>query len=693
MTRRSTTLALLGCALLSTPAFALTPSALSPAGTLQRELPAADAGALREVVEPSGCTGTIIAPYAVLTANHCGAPALIRVQGAHEPGGWANYNVTGWLYNPWLQRSFWPDDWETLNNAQIAAGGRTDDWPAMHDQVVLFVPAFSPRWLADRGIVLPRIDPWAEAPLIVSGVASTGGAWRDWGRTELIDATELSITSSPRDFYGTRTCSIPGVVCTNSGDSGGPTFGVAPYLRDQGVFPSWLSQFNYGFAEEDAVTGGPSAGRFLVGTTQNGGYAGQLVSVADFAPLNYNLGETGATAQQFDTVRRNVTWLTYAAADADGDDVPYACDSNPALFGTTHNTCPASVGAPTARVADTASAMLQCPAGYVATGIAGRSGALIDQLSVKCSPVGCMASGGSCSDYLWTESFGGHGGGMFTSTCPTGTVITGLRGRKDADPAVGVAGRMTGLRAVCGQLSDVRASRSPAAVNPSTGTATFGTSGTQTWSRSCGSGTAMSALVVRTNDERWVSGVSMVCTGEAKNAGLSVGNPVAWHAQPLSCPEGSVAVGSAQAGSATSLKMFGLVCANSSLLSAGLRDDQKVVLHGQAADGEDDWVTRTSTLEDFYAAGFPSASLRLCPAGQYVTAVKLRKDGYGAGLNYVDSLTCTASMTAAKVRYGVGVGGTAGTTVQSTCAGGRAATGMVIYSGDVVEGLALTCGR
>jgi hypothetical protein len=77
----------------------------------------------------------------------------------------------------------------------------------------------------------------------------------------------------------------PGLVCTNAGDSGGPTLGWQLHLQAP---PPWdidaleVWQEAVGWATLD---GAFDAGRFLIGTTQNGGGTGQLVAMSDMAPL------------------------------------------------------------------------------------------------------------------------------------------------------------------------------------------------------------------------------------------------------------------------------------------------------------------------------------------------------------------------------------------------------------------------
>src|SRR5262245_37635090 len=124
---------------------------LRSAGPIGQESIAPDAGRFREVMLTSTggtCTGTVIGPFAVVTAAHCGAA------GATGAINWpATTNdmlngrtalslpVANTFVSPYIKAPHIPQWWDQLNAAQQRTpGGRLDDWPAMHDQAVLFVP-------------------------------------------------------------------------------------------------------------------------------------------------------------------------------------------------------------------------------------------------------------------------------------------------------------------------------------------------------------------------------------------------------------------------------------------------------------------------------------------------------------------------------------------------------------------------
>jgi hypothetical protein len=74
------------------------------------------------------------------------------------------------------------------------------------------------------------------------------------------------------------------------------------------------------------------------------------------------------------------------------------------------------------------SVALNCPTGQVVTGIAVRSGDIIDRLSLRCSPL----TGGSIDTFRTTEGegVGGFGGDTVHApfTCPTGQGVVGISG-------------------------------------------------------------------------------------------------------------------------------------------------------------------------------------------------------------------------------------------------------------------------
>ncbi|MFP2933116.1 hypothetical protein ACLESO_49805 [Pyxidicoccus sp. 3LG] len=68
---------------------------------------------------------------------------------------------------------------------------------------------------------------------------------------------------------------------------------------------------------------------------------------------------------------------------------------------------------------------LDCPAGYVATGVFGRAGKYIDRMGLTCKQ---LNSDGSLGGTYNTPSVGGGGGGDFSLGCTDGEAIVGLGG-------------------------------------------------------------------------------------------------------------------------------------------------------------------------------------------------------------------------------------------------------------------------
>jgi hypothetical protein len=70
-----------------------------------------------------------------------------------------------------------------------------------------------------------------------------------------------------------------------------------------------------------------------------------------------------------------------------------------------------------------------CPANQVAVAIEGRSGALLDQLSLGCAPVALAKVGLNyqltVGAVTWLAAVGGTGGAAYSQSCPAGQVMTG----------------------------------------------------------------------------------------------------------------------------------------------------------------------------------------------------------------------------------------------------------------------------
>jgi hypothetical protein len=171
-----------------------------------------------------------------------------------------------------------------------APGGRQDDWPAQHDQIILFVPGLTPQFLRDNRITPVDVDPYRGAQnFTLVGVGSTGGVTRDFMAQKYVNATPSTITQSPRDGYLSTDHTTANHANSNPGDSGGPSIGS--------FFYNWIdnSQVEYQ--------------KYMVGTVQNGDAMGWAAAgPRDLAPLAYDPGIT-MTANQRLTVRLNSLWV------------------------------------------------------------------------------------------------------------------------------------------------------------------------------------------------------------------------------------------------------------------------------------------------------------------------------------------------------------------------------------------------
>lgn len=182
-------------------------------------------GQYKEVMAIPGCTASVVGPYAVLTAKHCDNHSSVYwpVSGVNFPASFAQINS-------YVHQPYWPRWWNTLNNAQIAAGGRTDDWPAQHDHKVIFVPGLTPDYLAENfrlfGWKPLQINPQGVSnSQIAIGVSSGSDTTRQFVDVEYAASVPNQITSLNRDGYFNYKKSGTYFTNVQGGDSGGPAIG------------------------------------------------------------------------------------------------------------------------------------------------------------------------------------------------------------------------------------------------------------------------------------------------------------------------------------------------------------------------------------------------------------------------------------------------------------------------------------
>jgi len=647
---------------------------------ISQEPTAAATGAFKPVMyfQAGGeaCTATVLGPYAVLTANHCvsglppaSVPSSVFIRWT-DLGSFAAGKV---LYNPYLNAQFTPSWWVTLNSQQKAQpGGRQDDWPAQHDQVIVFVPGLTPTVLAQNHITPALIGaPPAIGPItyMTVGVASTGTDIRSSVFSRIINAIPGTITQNPRDGYITEDQTTPNFGSVDPGDSGGPIMG---FQRITQLFG-----------------GSVDVSHFVLGTAQNTG--------GDKAPLAYATGTT-LTANQTLTIRLNSLWAQAQVDDADGDGLPTACDRNPASPNAAgDNLCPAEVGAPTGASlgsqlsASTAVplAALACKPGYTAVALRGRSGALVDDLAVKCQALGCFtAPGGTCNQTYWTDDFGGTGGVAFEADCAGGSLLTGIQGQQD--PGIVV----TSLQPRCNTFLNVKAG-STAGV---TALGSFGGAGTAAYTDACPGSQTLVGFQARTSDARWVTGLQPICSNDLARMAAYVGG-TGGIVNDLSCPAGSIATGVMyQTDPAhTSIAFSGVLCAPQATVQAGqaVTDDKIVVAHGTTQDNNAGIVV-PAMVEPLIGAHTPSSptanpvKTATCPTGYALSRIS---GGVSTGvLGSITTLGCRRlANTAQTATVSVNAGNLSLAVVNSSCPGTAIVDGLYTQSGALTDGIAAHC--
>lgn len=621
----------------------------NPTSTVYPNREAADwSGFYREVVYATvggGCTGTIVGPYAVLSANHCGTSnGTVRSNGS----SYASRSVHA---NPYLNTSYTPDWWLSLNAAEQATpGGRQDSWPAQHDQTMIFVPELTPQFLAQRNIVPAELDPNLPANSYkIVGVGSTGGSFRDSMASGFVAAIPNSFSMSPRDGYISRDTTTQNLATATAGDSGGPTFGIQ------------MSTFNGNFFE---------VRRGVFGTTQN---------QFDLAPLAFNIG-VALTPNQREAVRLNALWAKARVDDVDGDGLPTACDSDPADGVGSTNLCPAPLGSPTGTsTVDRPAALLECPLGYYATGVFGRAGDLIDAIGVHCRQLSCFAVG--CDGQFDTERFGGTGGGEFDLPCPAGEIMVGVGSAVDASAMHGIAPR-------CVPAAEVLSPSRPITQTTHAGNSALGD---HVEVADCPVGRFLTGFQARSNDKRWSTGLQPICSAPGSNYSIYSGGNGGGHAAQ-SCPPGQVGVGVLTKMQEGSVNTLGIWCADRSLVaSASVLSTTNLML---LRSGYHDWaqgVDVPSSIDRGDDVHVNDGTSTLCGAGFALQGMTVKSDGsFVRPLTGVSSIRCQALVNVWPPQDTVWVN--AGDGSNATYVGSattQVVDGLVARSGWVLDGVAL----
>jgi hypothetical protein len=528
-----------------------------------------------------GCTGTIIAPYAVLTAHHCNrqAPGTISWQASSD------LHVSPWAYdNPYLFSNYTPDWWIQLNQANINAGGSTTDWPAMHDEMLVFVPDLSPQFLASHQINPIPINPYFSGDsFTLVGLGNTLGGVRDSVPDQFVPANPNTISVNPRDGYLSFDVSTPNFGTYDPGDSGGPSLAcLTSSWTDGSTFVSARAML--------ATTNGP-----------------------DTTPLGYYPGIT-MTPNQQNTVRLNSLWAMARADDADGDGLPLLCDSDPSNATASVNLCPAPIGAPVgSAVATVPSGQLACPFGYYPVGLKGQIGASLTAIAVECRPVACFGAT-TCTDsysLVVTDPFGGTTDNAYETVCATGERMTGLKGTSDAN-------KIYSLTPQC------LASSGAVHQAPTVGPAGSGTA----FNLACG-GNNLQGFQARSTAKNSATGLHALCAPALETY---MSGPGPTDRTTMQCPPGQVVVGLGYSiyYPGYDMHMAGVLCNDRAAVAAGqaIVQSQTTVLRAGYEAGF--WVNSSvepDTTATLHAP--PNWTEVYCPTGSAMTGVTFSWDSTG----------------------------------------------------------------
>ncbi|MFP4599402.1 MAG: hypothetical protein ACLFVJ_14180 [Persicimonas sp.] len=628
------------------------------------------------------CTATIVGPYAALTAKHCGTKP--QIDWPFEP---TVFSVSNTLANPYADTSlkFAPRWWAALNDEQIANDGRETDWPAQHDQRVIFVPNLTPELIADnllfRNIGAASID--AHAPTdrqIAVGVCSSNiqCSIREYVDVDYTDSVEDSITDVNRDGYfnfkkdGTFFTGVEG------GDSGGPTLGSA--------ITSWPWSYD----------GEVASHRHVLSTHQ--GCSSQYSEACHTAPMANNVN-ISLTPNQAYTVRLNQLWARAAISDADQDGVPYECDSDPSDPASSANSCPTALG--TTDI-DKPRGLLQCKEGFVATGVKGRAGWMIDELAVRCTPTACLREDAACSEEYWTDHFAGESGSgtAYTRTCDAGKAINYVRGQHTAG---------TDLFEISLNCYDYDALVDNGTYSGGQSLGIIGNSfgsrneGTSTGWETCGTDSFLIGFEARSDFEddqvlKRLTGLQPICSEPIDESPYhgSMGGTL----ESLKCPANFSGVGFISAPytqNSDYVGLLGLLCLRDDDIGTTPSDYKLIAAHGSYYTSgylRPAMVEKYQYFKDEHGLGSSFVESK-CPAGSVVTSARLATDlaGDGRFINRFYRFTCRDTATGSTTSVYPMVGAVGGTYATLGCPDSTADTvvGLNLDSGWLTDGVGLVC--
>jgi hypothetical protein len=636
------------------------------------------------------CTATVVAPYTLLTAGHCNV-------NTSSSSGWAGLwrdsqgnntvslpSFSGVWTNPYFaDTSYQPSWWQPLAR-QIASAG--NDY-SPYDNQVIFVPSLTPSFLENNGITpIPIGQPPGSSGSFqyqAVGTASSAPSFnkRSWVASQYLSVPSANLnqaTNSPPDAFFSLDTSTANYGSTDPGDSGGPV--VAFQLAS--TAPGQTMPINRYVASVSSTTSGWEAG------------------------LTQSANVSLSSNQQW-AGKNNALWAEAAVDDVDGDGLPTLCDPDPTTYTSTSlaaSLCGPEVGAPSgASLSGTQSgnttalpvADLACAAGYVAVGLSGRVGALIDDLSVQCEPIDCFGAK-SCASSYWTADFIGPGGGSFSESCPSGDVMVGVQGQQNPGSTI------TSIQGVCAPWSSLGNTSSNVGM---TGGAVGG-AGSASYSSLCPGNRALVGFQARS----WnrvspvvVTGLQPICADVVDQMGLWVGG-TGGGASDLACPPGMIANGitwSTQTGSGQ-IGALGTICwPSQSVASANgsnyLANQTTWITHGTAYDPSTNY--NVPALVEPYATAHVAQSMNYtyCPGGYVLSGLQASystsatASGQIAGISM---MTCSqlgnpSAITGVTVNAGQYNSGT--TYVMGCPTSSEVADGMFVHSGWITDAAALHC--
>jgi hypothetical protein len=315
-------------------------------------------------------------------------------------------------------------------------------------------------------------------------------------------------------------------------------------------------------------------------------------------------------------------------------------------------------------------------------GIRGRSGALIDQVALKCRPASCFFTTGTCAGDYYTDEFGGTGGASFEQTCTANRVLTGIRGFASSSLLYSMGGICAPLTNV--DAGDAHAHRIFLAVQ---GDQTSGTG----YASECDDSSLVTGFQARTSDKRFVTGLKPICRPAGTKYTSYVGGFGGGQTADV-CPVGNVAVGTVQRIEQGVVNIFGIACAPQGLVVAGLfipGSEITVVHTGYMYFGQ--WFGVPNMVERVATAHLPSDyTITHCGTGHALTGVSVFHDNV---INQIANITCRdirANGSQTKT-VDVNQGTATGSSNAANCPSPMVADGLLARQGWLNDGFALHC--